>query len=338
MAYMAETITAGDPILATWGNKVETHLDRVGEYMGVVAAVANLPDVATVSDGDWYWCKAERLAKMKIGSVYLTLNGIGEVSSSAPSSVTGLLWYDTTNKVLKIYSGSAWIPIGESLIDTSQLLSTLQSSLIAQNPSLVISCIFNSAMWNYFLKNSSVRSEIVNHKMYIDAMLGIGSANLAADTDMVAAMLDSESKIATCFSLDSFWNNSNILTYAMNNVFTKYVYSGNSSVTVQSVNSKYGFRIYCNAYYSVGHFPYLKISLDLTDINTISYWYSFTETTPSHGIGYVQIDSTVVKTYQVNEAGTTDSIDVSGYTGTHDLTFLANRYVTAFDFTSIVLS
>jgi len=335
MAYVAETITAGDPILATWGNKVETHLDRVGEYMGVVAAVANLPDVATVSDGDWYWCKAERLAKMKVGSVYLTLNGIGEVSSSAPSSATGLLWYDTTNKVLKVYSGSAWIPIGESLIDTSQLLSSLQSALLVQQPTLVLNSIVNSTLWNYLLKNSAVRTEIIKYKMYLDAMLGIGSTNLAADTDMEDAMLGSIGPLSKCFSLDSFWNNSDILTYAMNNVFTKYTADSNSTVTVQSVNSKYGYRIYCKANYFSTYMPYMSISLDLTNFNTISYWYSFAEV--DLGIGYVLIDTTQVKNYQTPTDGTTDSIDVSGYTGVHNLVFKANRNAT-FDFTSIVLS
>jgi len=335
MAYTAETITAGDPILATWGNKVETNLDRVGEYMGVVAAVANLPDVATVSDGDWYWCKAERLAKMKIGSVYLTLNGVGEVSASAPTTVTGLLWYDTTNNVFKVYSGSEWKSVGGSNIDTSQLLNTLQTASLAQNPTLVLNSIANSALWNYLLKNSTVRSEIINHKMYIDAMLGMGSANLAADTDMEDAILGSIGPLSKCFSLDSFWNNSNILTYAMNNVFTKYTYNASSSVSVQSVNSKYGFRIYCNTYYSSSYYPYLSISLDLSDFNTISYWYSFAE--HDTGYGYVLIDSTNLKVYQVPQAGTTDSIDVSGYSGVHNLVFKANRYAT-FDFTSIVLS
>lgn len=70
MAYTAGTITAGDTIAASWGNKVEDHLERLGNYMGVVDSIANLPDVATISDGDWYWCKAERVAKMNVGGVY----------------------------------------------------------------------------------------------------------------------------------------------------------------------------------------------------------------------------------------------------------------------------
>jgi hypothetical protein len=337
MAYTAETITTGDSILATWGNKVETNLDRVGEYMGVVANVASLPAVGDVGEGDWYWCKAERLAKMKVGSVYLTLNGVGEVASSAPTTVTGLLWYDTTNKVFKIYSGSAWVQIGESLIDTSQAVSSLQSALIAQNPSLLINVIANSDLWDYLLKNSTVRTEVVKYKMYLDAMLGIGSAGLSEDTVMKAAMLDSTEKLVKCFSLDSFWLNSDILTYAMNNVFTKFTYDAYSTITVQSINSKYGFRIYSSNIYSGENLPYLGISLDLTSISTISFWYSFTEYS-SGGYGYVYIDSDLKKTYNTNQAGASDSVDVSGYTGTHTLKFKANRYVTAFDFTSIVLS
>lgn len=73
MAYTAETITAGDTILATWGDKIESHLARLGAYRGMVAAAANLPDVSTLDEGDWYILKTEHQIRMCISGAYVTL-------------------------------------------------------------------------------------------------------------------------------------------------------------------------------------------------------------------------------------------------------------------------
>lgn len=334
MAYTAATITAGDTIAASWGNKVETHLERLGNYMGVVAAVANLPDVATIAEGDWYWCKAERLAKMKVGSVYLNLNAIGEVASSAPTTATGVVWYDTTNKVFKIYSGSEWIPISESRIDTSKELSTLQSALLAQNPSVILSSIANTALWNYLLKSSTVRSAVLAHKMYIDAMIGMGASNLALDTDMEDAILGSISTLSKALPLSSFWNNSAFLTYWMNNYWTKNNYSTYATTTVDDVNSKKGFKITCNARWTTD-LPYFSIDLDLTNFDNLDFWYSRQLSLMSEVRLFV--GDAQVANWSYGTSSGNCNIDISGYSGVQTVKFRFNDSLT-FYFTDLRLS
>jgi len=334
MGYTPVTINTGDEIVVAWGNKVESNLERIGNYRGVVAAVANLPDVATLDEGDWYWCKSERLVKMKVSGAYISLSASSEVASSAPSSVTGMVWYDTTNKILKVYTGSAWIPIGESLIDTSQALSSLQTALLAQNPTIILNSIFDTAMWNYFLKNSTVRAEVVKYEMYLDAMFGVGSSLLAADTDMEDAILGSADILSIATKLSSFWNTA-FLTYWMNNYWTKNNYSTGATTTVQPMNSKYGFRIYCNAHW-ITNFPYFSVDIDLTDFDNLDFWYSYVKNTS----GYVKlfIGATQITQWGASNVSGTYNVDISGYSGVQTIKFQFNDYFTSFDFTDLTLS
>jgi len=60
MSYTAQTINVGDTITSAWGNKIEQHLERLGNYLGVVTNTAALPDPSTVDEGDWYLLSNKR--------------------------------------------------------------------------------------------------------------------------------------------------------------------------------------------------------------------------------------------------------------------------------------
>jgi hypothetical protein len=333
MAYTPVTINTGDDITAAWANKVETNLVRIGNYRGVVAGVSSLPDIATIDEGDWYWCKSERLAKIKASGAYVSLNAAGEVASSAPTTATGILWYDTTNKILKIYNGSAWIPIGESVIDTSQAISSLHTALLAQNPTLLIGSIMETSLWNSLLKNSTVRAEVIKYKMYLDVMLGVGGSNLALDTDMEDAILSSIDSLAIALAIPSFWLNSDFLDYWLDNYFTKNNFLAGTTAVIASMNSKYGFRITNTGHY-LSNFPYLSVDLDLTDFDDLDFWYSYTESGSAHV--YLYIGADLKTTWTVNGSGTYN-VDISGYSGVQTVKFLWNDGV-VFDITDLTLS
>lgn len=52
--YDKEIITSRNKLRASWANKVESNLKRLGSYLGEVADYAALPDPATKSPNDWY--------------------------------------------------------------------------------------------------------------------------------------------------------------------------------------------------------------------------------------------------------------------------------------------
>ena len=62
--------------------------------------------------GQLWWDAGNNLLKVYNGSTFKTISA-ATASGSAPSSnVTGDLWYDTTNAQLKVWTGSTWLLIG----------------------------------------------------------------------------------------------------------------------------------------------------------------------------------------------------------------------------------
>jgi hypothetical protein len=62
--------------------------------------------------GQLWWDSTNGLLKVYNGTIFKTISA-ATASSSAPSSnVQGDLWYDTTNAQLKVYTGAAWLLVG----------------------------------------------------------------------------------------------------------------------------------------------------------------------------------------------------------------------------------
>lgn len=64
--------------------------------------------------GQMWWDKTNNLLKVYTGSAFKTVSSSTASSSSPGSSVTGDLWWDTTNGQLKVYNGSSFTTIGPS--------------------------------------------------------------------------------------------------------------------------------------------------------------------------------------------------------------------------------
>ena len=64
--------------------------------------------------GQMWWDKTNNLLKVYTGSAFKTVSSSTASSSTPSSSVTGDLWWDTTNGQLKVYNGSGFTTIGPS--------------------------------------------------------------------------------------------------------------------------------------------------------------------------------------------------------------------------------
>ena len=62
--------------------------------------------------GQLWWDKTNSLLKVYNGSVFKTISAATSSSTAPTSNVTGDLWYDTVNQQLKVWSGSAFIVVG----------------------------------------------------------------------------------------------------------------------------------------------------------------------------------------------------------------------------------
>ena len=64
--------------------------------------------------GQMWWDKTNNLLKVYTGSAFKTVSSSTASGSTPSSSVTGDLWWDTTNGQLKVYNGSSFTTIGPS--------------------------------------------------------------------------------------------------------------------------------------------------------------------------------------------------------------------------------
>ncbi len=62
--------------------------------------------------GQLWWDKSNSLLKVYNGSTFKTISAATASSTAPTSNVTGDLWYDTTNQQLKVWTGSAFIVVG----------------------------------------------------------------------------------------------------------------------------------------------------------------------------------------------------------------------------------
>lgn len=62
--------------------------------------------------GQLWWDKTNSLLKVYNGTVFKTISAATSSASAPTSNVTGDLWYDTTNQQLKVYTGTTWLLVG----------------------------------------------------------------------------------------------------------------------------------------------------------------------------------------------------------------------------------
>jgi hypothetical protein len=62
--------------------------------------------------GQLWWDKTNNLLKVYNGSIFKTISAATASASQPSSNVTGDLWYDTVNQQLKVYTGAAFLVVG----------------------------------------------------------------------------------------------------------------------------------------------------------------------------------------------------------------------------------
>ena len=68
--------------------------------------------------GQLWWDKTNNLLKVYNGSIFKTISAATASATQPASNVTGDLWYDTTNQQVKVYTGSSFIVVGPAFTST----------------------------------------------------------------------------------------------------------------------------------------------------------------------------------------------------------------------------
>ena len=68
--------------------------------------------------GQLWWDKTNNLLKVYNGSIFKTISAATASATQPASNVTGDLWYDTTNQQVKVYTGTSFIVVGPAFTST----------------------------------------------------------------------------------------------------------------------------------------------------------------------------------------------------------------------------
>jgi len=112
MSYTPETINSGDPITAEWGNKIEQELATIGNYMGKLDLVSDLP--SSPQAGDFYLVMETAKFYLWTGSKWQTIGGstvLGTAANKPNAEQLGRIFVSTDTHEIYADNGTQWIAI-----------------------------------------------------------------------------------------------------------------------------------------------------------------------------------------------------------------------------------
>lgn len=80
--------------------------------------------------GQLWWDKTNSLLKVYNGSVFKTISAATSSSTAPTSNVTGDLWYDTTNAQLKVWTGTAWLLVGPAFTSGTGVTGAIVDTIV----------------------------------------------------------------------------------------------------------------------------------------------------------------------------------------------------------------
>jgi hypothetical protein len=67
--------------------------------------------------GQLWWDSTNQLLKVYNGSIFKVISAATASATAPASNVAGDLWYDSTNSLLKVYTGTGWLTVGPSSVN-----------------------------------------------------------------------------------------------------------------------------------------------------------------------------------------------------------------------------
>jgi len=96
--------------------------------------------------GQLWWDKTNNLLKVYNGIIFKTISAATASSTQPTSNVTGDLWYDTTNQQLKVYTGSSFIVVGPAYTSSEGTAGAIPGTVndSSGNPHFITSLFVNN--------------------------------------------------------------------------------------------------------------------------------------------------------------------------------------------------
>ena len=112
--------------------------------------------------GQLWWDSTNSLLKVYNGTIFKTISAATASSSAPTSNVTGDLWYDTTNQQLKVYTGTAFLVVGPAFTSGQGVTGAIAQTIV-DNVSVshvVITLYVNDSVVGFVSKDAAFTPQV----------------------------------------------------------------------------------------------------------------------------------------------------------------------------------
>jgi hypothetical protein len=96
--------------------------------------------------GQLWWDKTNNLLKVYNGTTFKTISAATSSSTAPTSNVTGDLWYDTSNQLLKVWTGTTFLTVGPSTVAGTGVQATTIVDTLSASHQVVTFTISNDTV------------------------------------------------------------------------------------------------------------------------------------------------------------------------------------------------
>ena len=146
---------------------------------------ANTTAPAAPLTGQLWWDTTNTLLKVYNGSTFKTISAATASATAPASNVTGDLWYDTTNQQVKVYTGSAFLVVGPAYTSASGTAGAIPETINdnTSTPHYVTSMYVNNVRVAIYSNDATFTAAAPVSTLFPTVYKGMTMSN-ATDTNM----------------------------------------------------------------------------------------------------------------------------------------------------------
>ena len=135
--------------------------------------------------GQLWWDSTNSLLKVYNGSTFKTISAATASATAPASNVTGDLWYDTTNQQVKVYTGSAFLVVGPAYTSASGTAGAIPETINdnTATPHFVTSMYVNNVRVAIYSNDATFTAAAPVSTLFPTVYKGVTMSN-AAGTNM----------------------------------------------------------------------------------------------------------------------------------------------------------
>jgi hypothetical protein len=148
--------------------------------------------------GQLWWDKTNSLLKVYNGTTFKVISAATASASTPTSNVTGDLWYDTTNQQLKVYTGSSFIVVGPAYSSSQGTTGAIPETILdnTATPHYVTTLYSNSVRVAIFNSDADFTAAAPVSTLFPTVFKGVTFSN-SSGTNMAGNLVSSGNIVIT---------------------------------------------------------------------------------------------------------------------------------------------